>query len=441
MAGWNEQSGAVKAGIGGIAAAVVVAISAWAVLQSRAPEPAVEVAASAAQTPTEPALASASPAEVAPQTAPSIDVLRVAPDGTVTLAGRASPLALVGVLIDGAEVTSIAVDGSGQFASVFSIEPSDKARLLTLQATLADGAKLASTQSVAIAPVVLPEAAETDVASAEGEAPAALILTETGAQVLQPAEPVPEALAAEVSLDVIAYTAEGGVQLGGKGTADALLQIYLDNAELAAVTVGPDGTWSQTVQSIAPGIYTLRIDQMDDVGKVTSRLETPFKRETLEALAAAAAPIPEPEAVQTAQAAAAEPAVPAAEPSVAQPAAAEPAAPAEPAAAEPVMAADVEQPQVATSETDAATTAPAGIDGAVTTAAAATEAPASDTAPAASAGPITITVQPGFTLWAIAKESFGSGIMYVQVYEANKDKIKDPNLIYPGQVLSVPASP
>ncbi len=439
MAGWNEQSGAVKAGIGGIAAAVVVAISAWAVLQSRAPEPAVEVAASAAQTPTEPALASASPAEIAPQTAPSIDVLRVAPDGTVTLAGRASPLALVGVLIDGAEVTSIAVDGSGQFASVFSIEPSDKARLLTLQATLADGAKLASTQSVAIAPVVLPEAAETDVASAEGEAPAALILTETGAQVLQPAEPVPEALAAEVSLDVIAYTAEGGVQLGGKGTADALLQIYLDNAELAAVTVGPDGTWSQTVQSIAPGIYTLRIDQMDDAGKVTSRLETPFKRETLEALAAAAAPIPEPEAVQTAQAA--EPAVPAAEPSVAQPAAAEPAAPAEPAAAEPVMAADVEQPQVATSETDAATTAPAGTDGAVTTAAAATEAPASDTAPAASAGPITITVQPGFTLWAIAKESFGSGIMYVQVYEANKDKIKDPNLIYPGQVLSVPASP
>lgn len=441
MAGWNEQSGAVKAGIGGIAAAVVVAISAWAVLQSRAPEPAVEVAASAAQTPTEPAVASASPAEIAPQTAPSIDVLRVATDGTVTLAGRASPLALVGVLIDGAEVTSIAVDGSGQFASVFSIEPSDKARLLTLQATLADGAKLASTQSVAIAPVVLPEAAETDVASAEGQAPAALILTEDGAQVLQPAAPVPEALAAEVSLDVIAYTAEGGVQLGGKGTADALLQIYLDNTELAAVTVGPDGTWSQTVQSIAPGIYTLRIDQMDDAGKVTSRLETPFKRETLEALAAAAAPIPEPEAVQTAQAAVAEPAVPAAEPSDAQPAAAQPAVPAEPAAAEPVVAADVEQPQVATSETDAATTVAAGTDGAVTSAAATTDAPASDTAPAASAGPITITVQPGFTLWAIAKESFGSGIMYVQVYEANKDKIKDPNLIYPGQVLSVPASP
>jgi nucleoid-associated protein YgaU len=29
-------------------------------------------------------------------------------------------------------------------------------------------------------------------------------------------------------------------------------------------------------------------------------------------------------------------------------------------------------------------------------------------------------------------------VMYVQVFEANKDKIKDPNLIYPGQVFSVP---
>jgi nucleoid-associated protein YgaU len=66
---------------------------------------------------------------------------------------------------------------------------------------------------------------------------------------------------------------------------------------------------------------------------------------------------------------------------------------------------------------------------------------AADPAPAASPGTITITVQPGFTLWAIAEESFGSGILYVLVFEANKDKIKDPDLIYPGQVLSVPAAP
>ena len=50
-----------------------------------------------------------------------------------------------------------------------------------------------------------------------------------------------------------------------------------------------------------------------------------------------------------------------------------------------------------------------------------------------------ITVQPGFTLWGIASKSYGDGILYVRVYEANKDQIRDPDLIYPGQVFTVPA--
>jgi len=64
---------------------------------------------------------------------------------------------------------------------------------------------------------------------------------------------------------------------------------------------------------------------------------------------------------------------------------------------------------------------------------------APDMAAAPAPAPITITVQPGFTLWAIAQQTFGEGVLYVQVFEANKDKIKDPNLIYPGQVFTVPA--
>ena len=50
------------------------------------------------------------------------------------------------------------------------------------------------------------------------------------------------------------------------------------------------------------------------------------------------------------------------------------------------------------------------------------------------------TVQPGTTLWAIAKDQFGSGVMYVEVFEANRDRIRDPNLIYPGQVFRMPQS-
>ncbi|MGB3250288.1 MAG: LysM peptidoglycan-binding domain-containing protein, partial [Tabrizicola sp.] len=73
--------------------------------------------------------------------------------------------------------------------------------------------------------------------------------------------------------------------------------------------------------------------------------------------------------------------------------------------------------------------------------AAAPEAPAApqpDPAPTAAAMPVTVTVQPGFTLWGIAQERYGDGVLYVQVFEANKDKIKNPDLIYPGQVFSVP---
>ncbi|WP_298678416.1 Ig-like domain-containing protein [uncultured Lentibacter sp.] len=49
-----------------------------------------------------------------------------------------------------------------------------------------------------------------------------------------------------------------------------------------------------------------------------------------------------------------------------------------------------------------------------------------------------VTVQPGATLWAIARERYGQGELYVQVYEANKDQIRDPDLIYPGQVFDIP---
>lgn len=48
------------------------------------------------------------------------------------------------------------------------------------------------------------------------------------------------------------------------------------------------------------------------------------------------------------------------------------------------------------------------------------------------------TVQPGATLWAIARERYGEGIMYVRVFEANRDRIRDPDLIYPGQVFVIP---
>ncbi len=51
----------------------------------------------------------------------------------------------------------------------------------------------------------------------------------------------------------------------------------------------------------------------------------------------------------------------------------------------------------------------------------------------------TYTVQKGDTLWKIAKQFYGNGSQYPKIVSANSDKIKNPNLIYPGQTFSIPA--
>ena len=50
----------------------------------------------------------------------------------------------------------------------------------------------------------------------------------------------------------------------------------------------------------------------------------------------------------------------------------------------------------------------------------------------------TYEVVKGDTLWLIAKKFYGSGSKYEKIFLANKDKIKNPNTIYPGQVLKIP---
>ena len=52
---------------------------------------------------------------------------------------------------------------------------------------------------------------------------------------------------------------------------------------------------------------------------------------------------------------------------------------------------------------------------------------------------ITYTVKRGDCLYNIAKKFYGNGSKYTKIYEANKDKIKNPNLIYAGQVFVIPS--
>lgn len=413
---------------------------------------------------------------------PLIDTWRVAPDGEALVAGLAAPEAAVEVLVDGVAVASGTAEPSGEFVLQFTLQPNDQPSLMVLAMTPPLGERIVSEAVVALGPIAGPPDSAVLEATAEASptveeaAPAALLLTSEGAVVLQSDTPTDPVLTANVMIDTIAYTATGEVQIGGRGLPGAGLRVYVDNAEKASVLVPESGQWLLTLADTPPGIYTLRVDQIDAEGKVTSRFETPFKRETLEELAlvagldtpvaeavadVAVAPAVEPVAksgdivaeIEAAATGAVDLAAdapdpsPAAEPvasgpissgpvaleSVAaegvatEPLAADPATDPvpEPVASEPVVA------ELASVEMAAADPIPTDL--------APVETAASEP-PIANPAPVTVTVQPGFTLWGIAQENYGEGVMYVQVFEANRDKIGDPDMIYPGQVFSVPAA-
>jgi nucleoid-associated protein YgaU len=51
----------------------------------------------------------------------------------------------------------------------------------------------------------------------------------------------------------------------------------------------------------------------------------------------------------------------------------------------------------------------------------------------------TYTVKPGDTLSKIAKEQLGNANAYMEIFNANRDQLQDPDKIKPGQVLKIPA--
>ena len=224
-----------------------------------------------------------------------------------------------------------------------------------------------------------------------------------------------------VVIDSISYSALGDVLIAGRAARSQpspRLRIYLDNRPIAVATAA-GGDWASDLPDVDPGVYTLRVDQLSDEGRVVSRFETPFQREDPGLVVAAQA-----------QAAALEPAleqVPPPEP-VSEPGAT-------PVAGGGQPSAGAEQP--ASGQTGDAVLAASGESGVARRA----ETGADNAASGAGGGvpPVSlITVQPGHTLWAISDARYGAGELYVVIYRANRDQIRNPDLIYPGQVFTLP---
>ncbi len=53
-------------------------------------------------------------------------------------------------------------------------------------------------------------------------------------------------------------------------------------------------------------------------------------------------------------------------------------------------------------------------------------------------GEVSVVVQPGNSLWRIARRAYGGGAYYTEIYGANQSKILEPDLIFPGQILTLP---
>ena len=426
--------------------------------------------------------------------APKFDVVRIEDDGSALIAGQADGRGHVILSVDGVEQAEARADlsGTGQFVIFAFIPSTGDQQSLKLHLYAEDGSgPVVSAQTVFVAPATAAatatdstatpvqeevtvsespetvaetdteteadteteteadtetetetdteietgtETASTDVASPEAKAdkaPATVILAdEDGVRVLQ--DGAPSAAKPAVTIDTISYSSNGDVILGGRGQAGNFVRIYLDNQFLATSKIAADGYWALELSDIEPGIYTLRVDELNAAGDVVSRAETPFKREAAEELAelmAAGTETEEPSAEGPSESAAEAEVVDAeALPSV-----------------EPEAADDPQPEQVVTQEevnvqAEVAELNPQGeqsSDGGSL----AVEGQPADTASVLRTPSKKFrvrTVQPGSTLWAIAKESYGAGIEYFKVFEANKERIRDPDLIYPGQVFEIP---
>lgn len=440
----------------------------------------------------EPEEAGVEAVEPAPQP-PVIDEVRVEPDGLAIIAGRAQPGSTVAVFLDGIENTTAAVEGSGTFAAITMLMPSEEARVLTLVQRVGT-AEVASVDEVILAPVrAATPAPEVVVASAEQiatdqTAEAAEVATTTGdagtdVAVVADAPAAPTAEAAEVLSDV---APDVGSAVAGIGSVAAIegsvpvtintdarprlagqASLEVDDAGDQLALANPDAARSPVPQDrevpAEPGTPGL------PSGQVAVGGEDAVRARDLPEANAAPVGVADDAPARIAILRSTEDGVEVlSRPDVQDNVSIDTISYSDLGEVElagraqqesrsvrvyldnrPITTLDVDPdgrwrgglPDVDTGvyrlrvdelseegrvlsriETPFKREDPEVLDAA-----------REDPTQAKS-----ITVQTGNTLWAIARERYGEGPLYVQIFEANKDAIRDPDLIFPGQVFDLP---
>ncbi len=295
--------------------------------------------------------------------APSFDVVRVNPRGDVVIAGRSAPNAEISISLGKNVIGKARADSRGEWVFVPDKPLAPGSHELSLTAKGPDGAVMEGGRSAIVA---VPER-KRDIAAREGaekgtgqlSGPLAVLVPRDGdgptkvirtpGQVDAPATPkaqegqpatVPAKENGGLVLDAVDYDEKGRLIVSGRGGAERDVNVYMDNRFIGRSPVDSSRQWQVAPPvAVEPGLYSLRIDQVDRSGKVESRIETQFARAGLASKAIK---------------------------------------------------------------------------------------------------PGEVHVEPGNSLWRIARRIYGKGIRYSVIYEANRAQIRDPDLIYPGQVFIVP---
>ena len=366
--------------------------------------------------------------------APRFDIVRVEPNGDAVVAGRGRPNTVVEMLVDGKPVAKALADPNGQFAIVPPALPKGSSEIM-LRSRTADGQESRSPQSVAVSvspegksrPLVALSApdAPTVVLSQPGtpETPATGRVDNPGGEGGTP--PGGKSQAAKAAADaptrIVSVDAEPGGRLfvTGTGKPGTDVRLYLNDTLIAPAKIGPDGRVTFTIgRGVAQGQYQVRIDEIDPkTGRVLRRAEVPFAMPQQVAEAGkvdharadhtkgdhtkgdhAKATAPGAKAETNTPASGAAPSVQGGEPMAATP------------------------PAPAPSAADSIETA----GGAST--------PGAVFVPAIA----TARIIRGDNLWQISKRIYGRGERYTVIYDANQAQIRDPDLIYPGQIFVLP---
>jgi nucleoid-associated protein YgaU len=212
---------------------------------------------------------------------------------------------------------------------------------------------------------------------------AALITTDKPTVVLSQAAP-PKPIAGAVVVEVVEIEPNGKLHVSGRTSPGAAVRFYLNDSFVTSATAGVDGRFAITInEGVAAGNYRVRLDEVEpSSGAVRARAEVPFNVPDKVVAASVSAQTSKPKQPDS----------------------------------------DVAQQPHLAATTDV--TLPGG------------GSPSTVVVPKIE----TTTVSRGDSLWRISRLAYGAGARYAVIYGANEDQIRNPNLIYPGQIFVLPAS-